>query len=112
MVTVFKTKSSSKLAKAIATQLLAAVGTPRGIDCMSTGDHIPGCTNYNKVVTINPSATGAHYIAYGYYYILCYDKVTEEEYVAVHDTSNSKLVGTIERPEDMEVLIRGAEATD
>lgn len=109
MVTVFKTASTSKLAKAIATQLLSCVGTPIGLTCISTGEQIPGSTDYSKVVTINPSALGAHYLAYGHYYLLCYDKETEDQYIAVHRSDDNRLVGTIEDPSDMEVLIRGTE---
>ncbi len=109
---MFKTKPTSRLPKAIASQLLASVGTPSDITCVSTGELICGSTNYNKVVTINPNAIGAHYLAYGYYYLLCYDKTAEEEYIAVHSASNSKLIGTIEKPESMEVLVRDTEVID
>lgn len=108
---MFKSYQTSKLAKIIATHLLAGVGTPVGLTCINTGAQIPGSTNYSKVVTINPSASGAHYLAYGHYYLLCRDRTTEEEYVAVHSASNSKLIGTIERPDEMEVLIREAEVS-
>ena len=109
---MYKKRSTSKLAKIIATELLNGIGKPRNITCMCTGETVAGHTDYNLAVTINPTAIGAHYLAYGYYYLLCYDKGTEEEYVAVHTENNNKLIGTIENPEYMEVLTRGAETTN
>lgn len=77
-------KKPTKLARKIATHLLTEKTTPTDFVCASTGAVIVGSCNYNKVKHINEDAVGAHYIAYGFMYLLCMDHIVGNNYVAIH----------------------------
>jgi hypothetical protein len=108
----FKTVPTTKLAKMLSNRLLAYVSEPGDVECVETDETIEGSTDYNTVVALNPNATGAHYLAYGYYYLLCYDKEQEEDYVAIHEQRTGRLIGTITTSTEIQVLIRGADITN
>lgn len=74
--------------------LLKSRTTP-DVVCSQTGVVHEGQRTYDKVQIINPKAMGAHYKAHGFYYILCYDEIFYEQYVAVHRVKDRLYVGDV-----------------
>lgn len=82
------------LAKQLAHNLFSSIGNCPVHVCADTGMVFEPCTEYMQAHDMNPHAMGAHYEAFGFFYILCFDMDDYEEYVAVHD-SEGKMVGTM-----------------
>jgi hypothetical protein len=98
-------KKPTKLARKIAGHLLTERTTPTDFVCASTGDVITGSCNYSKVKVVNADAVGAHYIAYGFMYLLCIDAMTGIHYVAIHRMDEtSALVAIMHRVGHIQVV--------
>jgi hypothetical protein len=111
MSTHFKTEKPTRLAMKIASLLFTGTDKPSDFKCMSTGVTFEGSHSYRKVVTINQNAVGAHYLVFGFYYLLCFDPKTKKDYIAIHGANNSKLVAVMDKIAEVKVLIRDAKAS-
>ena len=72
--------------------------------CEETGTLISFSSDYT-VATINENAMGAHYEAFGYHYLLCFDSSDYEEYIAIHNSKTGDLVGIMTTVD--EILVNG-----
>jgi hypothetical protein len=95
VITKYETKPLSSLAFKLANQLLNSSTTPDIVD-PSTNIIIQGRTDFDNVKYVK-TASGAHYIAFGFVYILYWNTLGQppQESVAVFRENDRKYVGHI-----------------
>lgn len=94
-----KFKPTSILARKLCNVLLNSPSLP-AVTCPLTGILIKGDKAWATAQHFNTNASGAHYRAFGFTYILCHSAV-EGEYVQVYRTHERTLVGTVRDPEEI-----------
>lgn len=100
----YKTKTTTTLARDICAELMeSGQRTIRPVLCRRTGHLFFPDLNWKKVERLSPNVEGAHFKAYGYYYLLCLDPVTKYEYVEVLRIADGKLIGRVYKPEEIQV---------
>jgi hypothetical protein len=110
-VTKLVRHDATLLAKELAHNLFCSVGNCPDYKCPNTGMIIESCTEYMVAHDMNRNAMGAHYEAFGYFYILCFDQDNYEEYVAIH-TADGAMVGTMFEADEVQVIRYGQKAHD
>ena len=99
----FLEHQATNLARGIANKLFDTSNNCDDYLCVDTGKLIKISTDYSKASEINSEAMGAHFKAFGYYYVLCFDVTDYEEYVSIHDLEFN-VVGTMTGEDTVQVF--------
>lgn len=87
-------KTLSRLGKRLCTSLLRERDRA-DIECGDTGDVIKARIDWERARKLSAHASGAHYIAYGYCYVLCYDPKACQPYVDIVREKDRKSMGKV-----------------